>query len=1297
MNPEYLQQQEIEKQKERDQDQIERETQEAQQIADLDGRDPIEKDPKEYGLVDNLKEGGNAVVGGVVDIYNSVGSIPKFFDPKFYKPADPENPYEYKAPWLIKNKPITNTRWGSFVRTGIEFAGGMIGTGKVLWGVKGLKGLATAAKASRWGRVGMSGVQGAGYDLISNQSQESNLAAQIVDMYPNTAGIFDPLSTKEHMSPALKSVYNMTEGLMLGGVLDIAVEAGGWGMRSWSDKGKKAAKKQSGVKDPVMEAVEKSADIDYAVKQQTVYDGAVARYKTENPNKSFKSLDKAQQKELMTRFAEESNTDWGDYRDMTLRGVSQGKNQKDLAIEQLEVDLANGSPRENPAYYKGGDATDNAALSTSDNPVEAVRDMITIRNNPTQKYGSPRGTLTEANIRRMNYAAPGFTVSQIDELAASYKADPAYAALREPKATYNDMVDVARNVDEFLEQSGHGHLYEVPVEDLEKYVKDLSQGKESQIEGLPILNKEQLDAVDAMNGQLAAEQRELSKSGLSVLGDIDVTADGGLLDMIMARKTALGKLRKETSIASSWNLRRFGVMEKDKVMKMASEAVQNENNTFKELLKNDVDDDLLETFLHFSANSGTNMQTMKDFDAFFKRKLKGYKGADGYQRNAILNEAMTMGVNSMLSGPKTPVRALIGTGLGTVMRPVATVLGSLGRNDRITRGAFSSMGAMLDARNDAWKKAVKDFNSYATHEEGWRGFTQTKKDNEWNAMMKYFDQFGTQGEKAQAHFANALREVNKSPFLSYGPRVMKSMDVFFSQLIARGRVRQLAFDDVYDGLAATGKVVSDKDMDDLVRNAEKSFEGKVFTADGSISDEMAKFAADEAKLTQELSGFAKDLDKAFDQMPFLRPFFLFARTGVNALKMTSKYTPIMNSFIKEHTDIMTKAWNDPEMIKYGIKSANDLEIAQSTMRGRMATGYLFTSTAAWMALNGNVTGNGPPDRQLKNSWIQSGKWQPRSFKIGDIYISYEALEPFNMFFSFIADVVDSQKVMGDQWTSNQFGKLSYLISANITNKSFLAGLLQLQDLLTSQGGDAQRVLANFANNQVPLSGLRNEIGKLVSPGMRELESGFWQSVGNRNLWADVITKDGFMPYKYDILDGEKIRFWDPMTRLVNGILPFNINVGTNETRELLMRSGVDLVTTFGSGPDGESLEGYPDLKSKYQFYMGQQGLEGKLAELFTNPDIRRSIHDMERNRERGSIYDIDGTLHGPLIENLFYKTKEAAWQQMLTDPELGTQLRHLEKLHDLRLLGERRAQAGDRKGARNIEKRIKKLEQMQFR
>ena len=106
------------------------------------------KDPKEFGLKDNIKEVGDAIVGGGIDIYNSVASLPKLLDKKFYQPTDPNNPYKYDAPWLIKNAPITETRWGKFLRTGIEFVGGTVGAGKIMWGAKGLKGIAAAAKLS---------------------------------------------------------------------------------------------------------------------------------------------------------------------------------------------------------------------------------------------------------------------------------------------------------------------------------------------------------------------------------------------------------------------------------------------------------------------------------------------------------------------------------------------------------------------------------------------------------------------------------------------------------------------------------------------------------------------------------------------------------------------------------------------------------------------------------------------------------------------------------------------------------------------------------------------------------------------------------------------------------------------------------------------------------------------------------------------------------------------------------------------------------------------------------------------
>ena len=1281
------------------QKEVEREEEQQQEIAAVEEA-TTEKAPEDYNLGDNVKELGRAVVGGGVDIYNSVGSLPKLFDKRFYQATDPENPWKYDAPWLIKGGPITRTKWGGFIRGGTELAGGLVGTGKVLWGIKGLKGLATTAKATRMGRVLLSGAQGATYDFISNQSQEQNLARTLIDVKPQWAGVFNPIATREDMSPFHKSVFNIGEGLGIGALFDLAAEGAGWGLRSYSDAIKKSSKKI--VKpDPITKAVDASSDVEYANKTQIVESGAIksyenARKRSKQKRPPWKSLPKEQKEQLKQVYADKNNMDWGPNRDLDRRAIKQGQANKELALEQLEFDFTNGSSRTNPAYYKGGDISDNQALSSSSKPMKGVRDMIQIRNDPSQKYGSPRGTITEANIRRNEYQAPGMMLRERDILAKNLVADPSYQKIygeAMPEAIAEDLGNAGVDLIRFVNDSGHSRLMDIPQEDVIKYIKAKDADRPTAIEGIGILNKSQLIATDTVLGQLLYESRDLAKAALSVADEIDVGAPGGLLDGLMARYSAIARMRKETSMLSSFELRKFNsggklkdTLQEADVRGKASDAAASDAAAFKQLLQGDVDDDLLESFIHFTATSNGSKQTWKDMDTFFKRKLHGYKNGDQYQRNAIINEMQTMGVNSMLSGPKTPVRALVGTGLGTVMRPVATILGAT--DDMTRRGAFQSLGAMVDARHDAWKKAIADFQSYTFHEEGWRGLTQSKKDQEWNAMTSWMEQYGSFGDRAAALIANNMRELNKLPVFNYGPRIMKSMDTYFTQIIGRGRLRQIAFDDVYTRAKDQNMVLSDSDMADLIRASEVEFEGKVFTADGMVSDEMAKFSADEAKLTQELKGFAKDLDQAFDKMPYLRPFFLFARTGVNALKMTSKYTPGLNKFIKEHADISSLPWDAPEMAQYGIKSQRDLELAQSVMRGRMTIGYGVTATASLMALNGDITGNGPPDRQLKNSWMQAG-WQPRSIKVGGKYISYEALEPFNMFFSFIADVVDSQKVMGDEWAGNWFSKASYLLSANVTNKSFLAGLLQLQDLLTSQGGDAARVAANFANNQVPLAGLRNEIGKVFSPGMRELESGFWQSVGNRNLYVDLKGDDGFLPHRYDILNGEKLRDYDPVTRLANAILPINLNVGTNETREMLFRSGISFKQTFNTGPRGQSLEGHPELKSKFQFYIGQQNIEAQLEKLFENPQIVNSILVMERDRAEGRTYDPSKNIHGDAIREIFSTAKTNAWALLLENNPQG---RALDYAHSMGQLEDKLRREGKYQKAKDVYSQVKQFE-----
>ena len=94
--------------------------------------------------------------------------------------------------------------------------------------------------------------------------------------------------------------------------------------------------------------------------------------------------------------------------------------------------------------------------------------------------------------------------------------------------------------------------------------------------------------------------------------------------------------------------------------------------------------------------------------------------------------------------------------------------------------------------------------------------------------------------------------------------------------------------------------------------------------------------------------------------------------------------------------------------------------------------------------------------------------------------------------------------------------------------------MQLGDLMSGKGQSPGAVAANLVNNQIPLSSLRNEIGKAFNPGMRELEGSFQEQIRNRNLWAEfMVGKDGRLPYRYDIFTGEPLSDWDPMTNMIN--------------------------------------------------------------------------------------------------------------------------------------------------------------------
>ena len=285
-------------------------------------------------------------------------------------------------------------------------------------------------------------------------------------------------------------------------------------------------------------------------------------------------------------------------------------------------------------------------------------------------------------------------------------------------------------------------------------------------------------------------------------------------------------------------------------------------------------------------------------------------------------------------------------------------------------------------------------------------------------------------------------------------------------------------------------------------------------------------------------------------------------------------------------------------------------------------------------------------------WLDAG-WKPRSIKVGGVWVGYDSVEPFNQILATLADVGDHSQLMGDEWTENQFQKLSLVIAQGAASKSYLQGIQQFVDLFAGRPGQQNRIIAGLMNNVVPMAGLRNELGKLFNPHMKELGSGIGDAIRNRNLISEHLSVDPIST-KYDMLNGQPIRDYDFPTRMWNMFIPVQLNLDQGPGRKLLFDSGYDIRMSTYYGPDGTDLSESPRLRSLFQQYIGMDRLERKLNKLAEDPRVQASIEQMNHDLRNGNR-DLDPQkyyLHNKLIHNLFRKAKLKAWAKMRQTEEV---------------------------------------------
>ena len=804
----------------------------------------------------------------------------------------------------------------------------------------------------------------------------------------------------------------------------------------------------------------------------------------------------------------------------------------------------------------------------------------------------------------------------------------------------------------------------------QEYLKELLEAQPDVVDGIEIWTSKNVVIADLVVGSLLKQLRDLGTAGREIADLVGLDdVDGPAKQVVDTMLTALYQTKKARFLKSdAFRQLQAGKQPKSQIV---DEVVTAEMADTKEsimsvlkIAKDDPDDNLLNAlFEAFSMMKDVN--SLEDFDRWARTILKGGSLApDGPSRTGVLiRELEGVMSHSILSGPKTPVRAIMGTSTATFLRPLATALGAVVRfpfeGDSATlRTSLAAVNGMIESLPESYTLFRERLNSY------WKGDIRTIKtrfseytqaDDNWEILRRWAEDSGRAdaGEVAAFRMANIARQMNNNNLFTYSTKIMAATDDAFGYILGRAKMREKAMRRVLDMQSIDGIKLPEINKD-LMKAYEDDFYAQVFDKDGNIIDEATKFARKEVTLTQDLTGFAKGLNDVFSATPLAKPFFLFARTGVNGLALTGKYTPGFNFLVKEFNDIAFANPADLASVnKYGIFTPEELANARALQTGRLAigSGVVMMAINAWM--RGDLNGNGPVDRQKRQVWID-GKWEPRTIKLGDVRIGYDNFEPFNLIMSTIADVGDASELMGEEWTENQLGKISLVVAQAITSKSYLAGIQSFVDLFGARPGQGPRIVASLANNTVPLAGLRNELGRLFTPYMREINSGVIQSIRNRNLLTEQIAGTQQLPKKYDILNGKPLKDWDFLTRAYNAVSPVTLNLEQSKGRQLLFNSGYDLRTSTYYAPDGTKLTDNAVVRSLFQQAIGVQNLELELDKLADDPKILASLEEMYTDIKSGrrGDFDVKDYYHNRIIEGLFYRARRKAWAKISSQPNV---------------------------------------------
>ena len=872
----------------------------------------------------------------------------------------------------------------------------------------------------------------------------------------------------------------------------------------------------------------------------------------------------------------------------------------------------------------------------ADGIIGAAADQAQIANNIESAYGRLGAIISEASRKRGIELNNLSTRTLVQELADNLEKAGKFskrlnsgknvteamindagrvlsATLLNPRVDSDDIIGL---LSEFKKSIDGSAMRIVGKKGINRAVKELRK----QMVDMDV-QKARAYLVTSEAGQISdmAEGMRLMEGGVSYQRTIDLMADR--LEVLMVEK-GLANFEGNSLFANMrvWNQ---AIETGDKeIINGAADAITNNSNSrlleiipeakrWTQTLKQVADEnpEFIKPLILASELADGDVDSLFKLHRWAANKLGTFNKAI-YDHNpkvpSIINKAIWSNLfNSALSAFATPIKAGVGNLTGLLGKSSATIIGAVRSGDlpaaRRAITAFYSIDDTLTQANGYMQKVFKKASlnpkevSMMT-----RGDIAITEDPGLLALKEYAlaaAENGEYGPGVLVRIFSDLEDISMDPVLRFGGNSMTALDGFSKSIYANAEAKF----EVLNKLAQSGEVLSKADF----QKAANEVYSKWFDTNGLIKNDAVDVGMREIALNAD-SPTVDAINTLIGRFPAARAFIWFPRTTANVIDVMGKWSPA-GVFAREHqqlwggsgwfgnktlADFSTEEIADVlrrrgfEMDEFALEN---FERIRHEVKGKAAIGGYMTTMAVFAAMNGRCTGTGHYDRARQRARVKNG-WKPKSCKVpgSNKYVSYEWMGPIGDWLAIVTDIVDNFDGISTAVQEDLLNKALWVFSSALVNRSSLAQLEPLNDIFQGNGAQANRFASNFTNVLLPLGSFRNELGKLMYPGLRQIRQEYDDQVRNRNAWLDMVDPEGKIPFMVDPIDGKKIGYQENFfIRAWNNYSPIKIHDAPSPERQFL----IDI--EFNSSPMMNMSNGGVELENNeiaaINSKMGEQG------------------------------------------------------------------------------------------------------------